>query len=447
MSNRTQRERISAYLDGELPEDERIAFEKAMAEDAALQREVEDCRGVDALFWALPREDAPSDLLRRVHNALDDADERPEPIRFRRRLQPRAATPLLASAAVLLVVIGVVIYQFASQPDLARRDIAGLAEPERPMPDGYHEVQMMELREEAIAPLAASEPPAAEKAAEENAPERRAKDEAAADLSMQADALQAPAEAEPDAAPTEAERLVIRRRTTAPPASPAPAAAPAEPAPERAPEPPPEPEPVPAPEPANDMPAPQAMAYGEEDFRAEGADAAQQVSPEDLPPAPPGGAMGGFGGGGTGVPGGVPGAPGDMTGGMAGGMAGMSGMGGMPGSADEPMGRATAGITIGRESDDNAAGAPEAETDAPAPVAAPLRLLAGPRAFERVGDEWRQRGYAGEEAPSIARDSEAFAQLLERYPELHTLTLQPDAVVFAVDDGWRRLEPAPEPEQ
>ena len=36
------------------------------------------------------------------------------------------------------------------------------------------------------------------------------------------------------------------------------------------------------------------------------------------------------------------------------------------------------------------------------------------------------------EAPAIARDSEAFAQLLQRYPELHTLTLQPDAVVFAV---------------
>ncbi len=425
MSNRTQRERISAYLDGELPEAERIAFEQAMAEDAALQREVEDCRGVDALFWALPREDAPSDLLRRVQNALDDADERPEPIRFRRRLQPRAATPLLASAAVLLVVIGVVIFQFASQPDLARRDVASLAESERRLPEGYHEVQMLELREETIAPLAASEPAAAE----ESVPEQRAKDEAAAYLSMQADALEAPPEAEPDAAPTEAERFAVEARITAAPAPPPPAATPAdaEPAPESAPE--RAPEPPLAPQPADDVPAPQAMAYGGQDYRAEQPDApeaAPPVTPEDLPSASPGGMVGGFGGGVTGVPDGMP---------------GMGGMGGMPGGVDARMGRAA-----GTDSEDNAA-APEAETDAPPPVAAPLRLLAGPRAFERMGDEWRQRGYAGEEAPAIARDSEAFAQLLQRYPELHTLTLQPDAVVFAVDDGWRRLEPAPEPEQ
>lgn len=422
MSNRTQRERISAYLDGELPEDERIAFEQAMAEDAALQREVEDCRGVDALFWALPREDAPADLLRRVHNALDDADERPEPIRFRRRLQPRAATPLLASAAVLLVVIGVVIYQFASQPDLARRDVAGLAESERRLPEGYHEVQMLELREEVLAPLAASEPSAAQETAQETAqeeaPERRATDEAASALSMQMETPPAPAEAKPDAAPLEAERFVVEERITPPPATPPPAAAPAETAP--------------APEPADDVPAPRVMAYGEQDFHVEAPEVAPPVTPEDLPPAPPGGMMGGFGGGMTGVPD---------------GMAGM-GMGGMPGGVDAPMDRVSAEIVSGDDQDraaDARTGA--AAPVAAAPVAAPLRLLAGPRAFERVGDEWRQRGYAGEEAPAIARDSEAFAQLLQRYPELHTLTLQPDAVVFAVDDGWRRLEPAPEPEQ
>lgn len=435
MSNRTQRERISAYLDGELPEDERIAFEQAMAEDAALQREVEDCRGVDALFWALPREDAPSDLLRRVQNALDDADERPEPIRFRRRLQPRAATPLLASAAVLLVVIGVVIYQFAGQPDLARRDVAGLAGPERRLPEGYHEVQMLELREEVLAPLAASEPSANEKAADEEAPERRARDEAASALSMQMETLPAPAEAEPEAAPAQPETFVTEDRAAAPPPPPPPEAEP-----EAAPA-----EPPPAPEPADDTPAPQAMAYGEQTFRTEqpeAPDAAPPVSPEELPPAPPVGMMGGFGGGMGGVAGDAPEAPGDMTGGMAGmGMGGM-GVAGMPGSANAPMDSVSAEIVSG----DDRGRTADAETDAAAPVAAPLRLLAGPRAFERAGDEWRQRGYAGEEAPAIARDSEAFALLLQRYPELHTLTLQPDAVVFAVDDGWRRLEPAPEPE-
>lgn len=197
-----------------------------------------------------------------------------------------------------------------------------------------------------------------------------------------------------------------------------------------APPPPPPPEAEPTPEPADDTPAPQVMAYGEQNFRTEQPEApevAPPVTPEDLPPAPPVGMMGGFGGGMGGVPD---------------GMAGM-GMGGMPGSADAPMDRVSAEIVSGDDRDRAA----DARTGAAAPVATPLRLLAGPRAFERVGDEWRQRGYAGEEAPAIARDSDAFAQLLQRYPELHTLTLQPDAVVFAVDDGWRRLEPAPEPEQ
>ena len=75
-----------------------------------------------------------------------------------------------------------------------------------------------------------------------------------------------------------------------------------------------------------------------------------------------------------------------------------------------------------------------------------LLLLSGPRAFERVGDEWRQRGYAGQDAPLLPRDSQEFAGLASRFPDLLPLTLQPDAVVFIVDDAWLRLAPAPKPE-
>jgi anti-sigma-K factor RskA len=113
MSTHDQRADVGAYLLGELDAEQRTAFERALAEDAALRAEVERLRPVVSRLDALPAE------------AWEDAD--PPPLRLpveapesppatvtaplasprRRRLVLRPAFAALAAALLLGIGIGI----------------------------------------------------------------------------------------------------------------------------------------------------------------------------------------------------------------------------------------------------------------------------------------------------------------------------------------------------
>lgn len=88
------RERLHAYLDGELSPEEVADVERALASDPDLVAELEALRGVDEALGALPGCEAPADLADRV---LAKA-RRP------RRRVLALLVPLAAAAAALLAV-------------------------------------------------------------------------------------------------------------------------------------------------------------------------------------------------------------------------------------------------------------------------------------------------------------------------------------------------------
>jgi anti-sigma-K factor RskA len=122
MSTHERESELSAYLLGELGPEERVAFERALAEDGALQAEVERLRPVVARLDALPAEgwaDAPEPPpLRLPSEALETAVAAPAGARpasaarrERRRflrgpLVVRPAFAALGAAALLALGIG-----------------------------------------------------------------------------------------------------------------------------------------------------------------------------------------------------------------------------------------------------------------------------------------------------------------------------------------------------
>jgi anti-sigma factor RsiW len=62
----TSAERITAYLDAELPDDEAAAFEAQLAEDPEALAEVEQLRRVMSLVQSLPEVQAPPDFAEKV---------------------------------------------------------------------------------------------------------------------------------------------------------------------------------------------------------------------------------------------------------------------------------------------------------------------------------------------------------------------------------------------
>lgn len=62
----TSAERITAYLDAELPADEAAAFEAALADDPEARAEVEQLRLVMSLVQSLPEVQAPPDFAEKV---------------------------------------------------------------------------------------------------------------------------------------------------------------------------------------------------------------------------------------------------------------------------------------------------------------------------------------------------------------------------------------------
>ena len=115
MSTHEREPELSAYLLGELGAEERAAFERALAQDAALRAEVERLRPVVARLDALPAEgweDAPEPPPLRLPSATDaPASSRARPRRRRRWLQGpltlRPAFAALGAAAMLAAGIAI----------------------------------------------------------------------------------------------------------------------------------------------------------------------------------------------------------------------------------------------------------------------------------------------------------------------------------------------------
>jgi len=88
-------EKLHEYFDGELPQEERTRFERAMAADPDLARRLGDLRELDDALGTVPGHAAPLDFTARVVRA---AHRRPFRIL-------RFAAPLAAAAAIVLAVL------------------------------------------------------------------------------------------------------------------------------------------------------------------------------------------------------------------------------------------------------------------------------------------------------------------------------------------------------
>jgi len=113
MSTHEREPELSAYLLGELGADERAAFERALAQDAALRAEVERLRPVVARLDALPAEgwqEAPEPPPLRLPSEMAASTVAP-PRRWRRWLQgPLMVRPAFAAlGAAALLALGIVV--------------------------------------------------------------------------------------------------------------------------------------------------------------------------------------------------------------------------------------------------------------------------------------------------------------------------------------------------
>lgn len=101
------RERFSPLLDGELGPEERAEVEAALSEDAELLRELDALKRVDHLYANLPPVSAPEGFEDGVKSALY-----PATMQFTRaRAMRRRLWPMLAAAAVFIVVGAIVVVQ------------------------------------------------------------------------------------------------------------------------------------------------------------------------------------------------------------------------------------------------------------------------------------------------------------------------------------------------
>ena len=108
------REEFSALLDGELTPETRSAVESHLSQCADCLRELDGIKRIDGMYRQLPPHPAPADFEERVHEAI-----RPAAIRFDRAARRATAVriwPLLAAAAVLLVILGGTLLRIGTRP-------------------------------------------------------------------------------------------------------------------------------------------------------------------------------------------------------------------------------------------------------------------------------------------------------------------------------------------
>jgi len=462
------REEFSALLDGELTPEVRAAIEAHLSECAECLRELERFKQVDAAYRALPQHRAPADFDQRVAGAL-----RPKAIRLRRpALRHRRVWPLLAAAAMVLVMLGGAFLQLRTPS--GRFEVAQAPEGEKlraeepgkdkavahtkptttrgrgPVPAGAEETQEAELERTAAAEAPAPSP--GEKGPPPAAPEQRfdvakaAKDEGLRHGGRGARGLAEPAAAPLDAKTQKQLRALgylgagrpsasadadvgdqvraLREETRAPKPEPliesdeleetppAPAAALFAPAIGR----PKAPAPVaarPAPT-AQASPAPPAVMLKARPARPAEAEATRDQEPPRR----------------------------------------VSRV-----ALESPQGRASRPVaaervsTLGYGDKGTApsAGLPaEGATvvhdlvavDGEALTRGKPRRDAGGRRFELSGGVWRQLGYKGQETVDLVRGSEGLEKLLDEYPKLRPLLELGDRVIFRHNRKWHKVMPA-----
>jgi anti-sigma factor RsiW len=115
----TSAERMTAYLDAELPADEAAAFEAQLAEDPEARSEIEQLRKVMSLVQSLPEVQAPPDFAEKVARR----------VRRRLLLGSDAAWSLVSlpfqvlSIVVILTVAGIyMMAQLEQQPTSIERE-------------------------------------------------------------------------------------------------------------------------------------------------------------------------------------------------------------------------------------------------------------------------------------------------------------------------------------
>lgn len=112
-------ELISAYIDGQLSEAERRAFEARLQNDLALQRELAVWQQTTALLNALPELPAP-------RNFTLDARMAQPPLKLSRPARTWRFNALSAAAALVVVMFGLAVMLWNSTPDTANDMIAML---------------------------------------------------------------------------------------------------------------------------------------------------------------------------------------------------------------------------------------------------------------------------------------------------------------------------------
>ena len=96
--------RLSEYVDGELPADERVALERHLAECAACREIASELRQVRELAGMAADVQPPRDLWPGIQQRIGDGAQDARVLPFRRRWA--FTVPQLAAAAVLMMVVG-----------------------------------------------------------------------------------------------------------------------------------------------------------------------------------------------------------------------------------------------------------------------------------------------------------------------------------------------------
>ncbi len=101
-------EKLSALLDGELSDEERRELEALIEANPSVAREWHALRQMNGLFREMPRYEAPEELSVRI-----ETGRKARPVSFGpSRLSRRPAWPLLAAAAAVVLILGLVVLQF-----------------------------------------------------------------------------------------------------------------------------------------------------------------------------------------------------------------------------------------------------------------------------------------------------------------------------------------------
>lgn len=96
--------RLSEYVDGDLPADERVALERHLVDCAECRETIADLRRLVGLAGTLAYREPPRDLWPGIQRRIGESEQAAGVLPFRRRWA--FTVPQLAAAAVLMMVVG-----------------------------------------------------------------------------------------------------------------------------------------------------------------------------------------------------------------------------------------------------------------------------------------------------------------------------------------------------